>query len=136
MQAAAPATEPEWQTEEDGDARLMVFLVTFAAVLEATALASTTPLKSLQGLTRTNIQDAVLDAVANPVAAGHGGGRPRTVQIIVEKLVVAMEMPLHFHAALKLSCKTRFMPFKQALRNRSGLASHWSTSHTLFFSPV
>ena len=66
-----------WQ--EDGSKRSMVFLVTFAAVLEETAAAATTPLRTLEGLTRENVRDAVLDAVANPAAPRKGGGRPRTV---------------------------------------------------------
>ena len=52
------------------------------------------------------------------------------------KLVVVKEEPLHFHVALKLKGGSRFLPMKQALRNRSGFASHWSTSHTQFWSAV
>jgi len=112
----------------------MVFLITFAAVLEETALTSTTPLKTLAGLTREMVRDAVLDAIANPVDLQPSGGRPRKNTPAAEKLVVALEEPLHFHVALKLTALQRFLPFKQALRDRHGLASHWSTTHTLFWS--
>ena len=42
----------------------------------------------------------------------------------------------HFHVALKLSSESRWVGFKLALRSRSGLASHWSPSHTQFWSIV
>lgn len=134
---AAEAPKPDWLTEEEPDTRSMVFLVTFAAVLEEVALQSSTPLKTLEGLTREAIRDAILDAVANPAdQPGGRGGRPRVRQIEVVTMVVFLEMPMHFHVAMKLSCDVRFLPFKLALRNRSGLASHWSTTHTQLWSAI
>ena len=44
--------------------------------------------------------------------------------------------PRHFHVALKLTCLARFLPLTAALRQRAGLASHWSTSHTEWWSVV
>lgn len=38
--------------------------------------------------------------------------------------------------AVKLSRRCRFTPLKNSLRSRSGLASHWSASHTQFWSAV
>ena len=38
--------------------------------------------------------------------------------------------------AIKLSHISRFLPFKQSLRSRSGFATHWSTTHTMFCSAV
>ena len=38
--------------------------------------------------------------------------------------------------ALKVTPKTRFLPLKLALRHRSGLASHWSTTHGQWWSAV
>ena len=74
--------------------------VTFAAVLEATALRSETVLRTLKDLTREAVRDAVLDAVANPAeSAQPRGGRQRTAQLEVVKLVVALEQPRHFHVA-------------------------------------
>ena len=133
-----PPARPEWLTEEDDNARSMVYLVTFAAVLEATALQAETPLKSLEGLERADIRDAVLDAVQHPAEDTNrrGRGRPRTQALEAVKLVVFLEEPRHFHVALKLTCLSRFLPLKAALRRRSGLASHWSTSHTQWWSVV
>ena len=135
---AAPAAKPDWLTQEDDSARCLVFLVTFAAVLSETAQQAETPLKELTDLSRSDIMDAMLDALAHPVveAANQRGGRPRSKGIEAVKLVVFMEEPKHFHVALRLSAVSRFMPFKTALRQRSGLASHWSTSHSQWWSAV
>ena len=137
--AAAEPEEPpppDWQTKEDEKGRSMVFLVTFAAVLAQTALDSVKPLRTLLEVTREVIRDAVLDAVANPVDLQPSGGRPRKNKPAVQMLVVALEEPRHFHVALKVTSTQRFLPFKQALRDRSGLASHWSTSHSEFWSAL
>jgi hypothetical protein len=113
-----------------------VFLVTFAAIL-AGAEHGAVPPRALEGTTREQIRDAVLDAVANPAdMLGPAGGRPRSIALSVVKLVVFLEMPLHFHVALKLSAQSRFLPLKLALRQRGGFATHWSTTHSLFWSAV
>ena len=129
--------KPDWLTDEDFRARSLVFLVTFAAVLDETTLEAQTPLKSLDGFSRMDIKDAVLGALANPVQdASPQGGRPRLNKLEALKLVVFLEEPRHFHAALRLSAASRFLPFKTALRRRTGLASHWSTTHTQWWSAV
>ena len=43
---------------------------------------------------------------------------------------------VHFHVAIKASASFRFMPYKRALRERHGLATHWSTLHTGYWSAV
>ena len=101
--------KPVWFVLEDEDASTAVYLVTFADVLKETALASGTPLRDLDGLTREDVRDAVLDAVANPVWPKRGG-RPLACPVSVAKLVVAKELPLHFHVALMLSNRVIFLP--------------------------
>ena len=128
--AKCPAEQggtPEWLTDVDENAKLTVFLITFAAVLNSSAEAAQTPLRTLDGLRREDIRDAVLDAFANP-STSTLGGRPRK-EATPKKLVVFLEVPWHFHVAVSLADATTFIPFKQALRQRSKLASHWSTSH-------
>ncbi|CAE7414057.1 Ikbke [Symbiodinium sp. CCMP2456] len=133
----AAVAQPDWLTQEDAAARSMVFLVTFAAVLSETALQAETPLKDLADLSRLQVRDALLDAVAHPVPeATPRGGRPRSKVLEVVKLVVFLEEPKHFQAALKLNTPTRFMPLKLSLRQRSGLASHWSTTHKQWWSAL
>ena len=131
---STPTHLPQWLTTEAQDVQRDVFLVTFAHVLEATALSSSTPLRTLDGLTREDVRDAMLDAISNPIVDASRGGRPRTIPIAPVCMVVVLEEPLHFHVALKMSTKSRFLPFKAALRQRSGLASHWSTSHSMLWS--
>ena len=103
---------PVWQTEEDGSARRMVFLVTFAAVLAETAAEAEPPLRTLDGLTRADIQAAMADAVANPQA--ESSGRPRVASLQVQRMVVVLEQPLHFHVALKLNTLARFLPWPRS----------------------
>ena len=132
-----PPAAPVWLTKEDDTARSMVFLITFAAVLDETALLAEAPLKTLEGMTREDVRDAILDAVANPAQdQNQRAGRPRTKKLEALKLVVFLELPLHFHVALKLDGLARFLPLKWALRLRAGLSSHWSTTHTQWYSPV
>ncbi|CAJ1393130.1 unnamed protein product, partial [Effrenium voratum] len=42
----------------------------------------------------------------------------------------------HFHVAVLLSCKRRWTVAKRTLRARDHVASHWSASHTQFWSAV
>ena len=126
--------QPAWLTEVDDDARCFVTLITLSAVLPDTAQNAQPPLRTLENLSREDVRDAVLDALANPEQS-ENGGRPRAPAQPL-KLVVCLEIPWHFHVALKLRYKTGFLPFKNALRARSGLASHWSTSHREWWSPL
>ena len=67
-----------------------VVVLSFSAVLAATALQAAVPLATLESKTREVIRDAVLDAVANPLCDGARGGRPRGPSV-VKKLVVFLE---------------------------------------------
>ena len=130
-----------WRQEpEDSAARRMVYLVTFSALLNQGA---SPELRDPTSLSREEVKTAVLDAVANLVQVENNsrGGRPRTRALTAQKLVVVQEEhedreACHYHVALKLSAETRFLPLKEALRQRSKLASHWSTSHTQMWSAV
>ena len=70
------------------------------------------------------------------LASSCKGGRPPNEPVDVDTAVVFLEEPRHFHVALRLTNRAPFLPFKQALRVRSGLASHWSATHTMFWSAV
>lgn len=129
-------TRPGWlQVLEDEEALTAVYLVTFASIIPDTAANAQEPLKTLDGVSRVAIRDAVLDAIANPVDMRRGG-RPCNDKAEADRMAVFLETPLHFHVALRLSRRTVFMPYKLALRQRSGLASHWSCTHTEFCSAV
>ena len=107
MRAQAPApspVRPEWCVLEDEDVSTSVYNVTFAAILAKTAEAAATPLRTLEGVARENIRNALLDAVVNPVQHGTGG-RPHELAMAV-KLIACEEMQgnsKHFHVPLKLS---------------------------------
>ena len=81
--AAAPQIELLPPAEETG--RSMVYLVTFSALLPGTVEAAATgrQLRDVNALTRTEIRDAVLNAIANPAFAhmlavgGLGNGHRR-----------------------------------------------------------
>ena len=44
--------------------------------------------------------------------------------------------PFHWHIALKADASFRFAPYKRSLTVHHGIASHWSASHTGFWSAV
>jgi hypothetical protein len=131
--------EPDWLEEpEDENARNMVFLITLSALLPSDG---TTDLVDPSSLSREDVQKAVLDAVEHPAQECNvRGGRPRTRPLAALKILGAREKhkrgAFHHHLALKLSVDTRFLPLKEALRRRSKLASHWSTTHTQMWSAV
>ena len=124
--------------------RSMVYLITFSALLPGAQHAAGIhhALRDVNACTREEIRDAVLNAVADPCFDPNArGGRPRQRQSEVVKLVVAAEHhsarpARHFHVALRLSEKARFLPYAKALLQRHGLASHWSDSHTQWWSAV
>ena len=135
---------PDWVTPINETARLMVYLVTLSAILPDTMQEHGVPLRNPSDLSREQVRDAVLDAVANPAQEEGNSrrGRPRTRKAEVMKLIGCKEPHVvrsdscHHHVALKLSFGVAFKGMKLALRQRHGLASHWSTSHTMLWSAV
>ena len=139
---------PDWHTPEDTSSRLDVYMVTLAALVTQQQLqqqsegevAGQPPLRDVSGMSREEVRDAVLHAVSNPVWCQTRGGRPRKNKVRVMKLVVFREQhrngKFHFHVALKLSCRAQFAGFKASLLKNHRLASHWSTTHTQFWSMV
>ena len=82
-----------------------------------------------------------MDSLANPVAVGKLGGRPRTSQVELDSYIGVREGSeeegQHHHAGVRFHKYTQsFLPFKQAMRERHGIATHWSTSHDKFWSIV
>ena len=140
--AAQPDAESdaEWvKEEENAQARSQVFLVTYSALLNAPE--DEDLVNPADKDDREFFRKALLDAVANLApAAGSQGGRPRTRALEVDFLLTVQEKhrdgKVHYHQVVRLSHETRFLPLKTALRQRSKLASHWSTSHTELWSAV
>ncbi|CAK0810004.1 unnamed protein product [Prorocentrum cordatum] len=104
-------------------------------------------LRAPAAFSREEVRDAFLDCCGAPYAdpawlASHRGQGAAPVG--VKKLVVFKEYhaPVagvrraHYHVALHLGKKSKFLTVKRALLNRYQLASHWSCSHDGHWSAV
>lgn len=117
-----------------------VYLVTFSRVLAAT-LAESPQLRDPSTLTREQVRDAVWDSLENPIQTVQGGRRREANQApLVLKLLVVKEKhedgTYHFHVAVKLKQDMRFLAAKRTLFERHGLVSHWSSTHTQWWSAL
>jgi hypothetical protein len=133
--------KPDWYDEPDDKARLSNYLVTAAKLLNDADVIADPPLRDPAGITKAEFHAALMDSLANPVAVGNVGGRPRTAKVELDSYVGVREGPedegQHHHAGLHFhEQKHSFLPFKQAMRERHGIATHWSTSHVKFWSIV
>ena len=115
-----------------------VYLVTLSRVLAST-LDAAPHLCDPSGWSRQQVLDAVWDAMENPCVTTRGG-RPRDAEqggIILKEIVVRekhTDESYHFHVGLHLRTKQRFLAAKRTLLERHRLASHWSSSHTQWWS--
>lgn len=136
--SALPAPTPE-----DAKARRIAYLVTFSHTQAA---------QSQQGVNlvapETLSGEALLarfrDACQHPVHVDpFHAAQGRTVDLklvsVWRELHTAAadgQIHAHYHLAVLGSEKFSFMPVKRALLQRSGLASHWSTTHTGYWSCI
>lgn len=139
--AQEPLAPPPFELPgpEIASAKQYVYLVTFSRILPETGLLGIA--RDVRECTRLDIAACLLDVLNNPDAAAASGGRPRrSSDSVVKKLVVFREEHAdgspHFHAALALCRQMRFAAPKRALQTRHGLASHWSCSHTQWWSAL
>ena len=136
-------TSPEFlvlleELGRESDANQMVYLATISRVLPEVMAA--TDLRDITSIDRQELLDMVRDSLDNPIAPVRGG-RPRVdTGSRIEKIVVFKEAHAdgspHYHVAVKLTRAMRFELAKATLRNRHKLASHWSCTHTAFWSAV
>jgi hypothetical protein len=54
----------------------------------------------------------------------------------LHKATAAGAVHAHYHVAVKAASSFRFMPVKKAMLQRFGLASHWSCSHSGYWSAI
>ena len=144
-QSEATESSAEWIAkvvtelgEEDTSAKLLVYLVTISRVLPATLAA--TDLRDISDMSRSEVRDAVVQAFDEPLAST-SGGRPRTrTESIVKKIVVFMENhadgTTHFHVAVLLLQPRGWTLAKRTLRERDHLPSHWSCTHTQWYTAL
>ena len=125
---------------EDRTCKRMVYLITFSHVLPDIAEAA--GLRDLAGVTREALATwcrLAFDEPAADRASGPGMKRLR-LDPVVRKVAVFQERHAsgepHFHAAVSLSRRMRWMPAKRTLRERDGLAAHFSATHSQFWSAV
>ena len=124
---------------EDTSKKQRVYLMTVSRVLPEVLQCS--DLVDITKFSREEVRDMFLDCLDNPTESSRGG-RPRVdrADTIVKKMVVAMERhasgEIHFHIAVTLKCCMAFAAAKRTLRERYHVASHWSCSHTQFWSAV
>ena len=116
-----------------------VFLATLSQLLPET-VSDKAGLKDLRQVSREGVAAAFRDAFDNPVVLA-AGGRPRSREGHSVKLLVVFKEEHangepHFHVAVRLASNRSFLPVKLALRQRHGLAAHFSCSHTQMWSAV
>ena len=95
-----------------------------------------------------DIEGAFLDAFARPVYTDPGNQeyfRTHGSQVLLKRMVIFKESHAvgddglrhgHFHVALQASTSFRFAPYKRALLQRHGFATHWGCSHEGYWSAV
>ena len=151
--AALPAlAEATWQDsflkeeelEPEGDKKKSVYLVTFPHPQESIG-PDVTGLRAPGDFTHKDIIRMLIDVFAHPAfvdAAAASRGPPT---LTLQKMVVFRELhaadaanqrAVHYHVALCASGTFRWAPYKRAMREKYGLATHWSDSHDGYWSAV
>ena len=132
---------------EDPDASRAVYLVTFPHP-GADGAAPVPNLVAPGTLSREQLRDAILASCRAPeydptFLHRHPGFVVRPLP--VKQLVVFREYHapddqgvkhIHYHVALLLVQKSRFVPLKRSLMNKYKLATHWSCTHNGYWSAV
>jgi hypothetical protein len=124
---------------ERDQAHQFVYLGTAASILPETA--EVTNLKDVSQFSPEDISKMVRDSFDNPLRRDpRRGGRPRATEGYVDKIVVKPEKhqsgKIHYHWAVKLFSKLNFLQAKTTMRERHQIATHWSCSHTHFYSAL
>ena len=116
-----------------------VYLVTISRVLPG--MMAVAGFADVAALSSQQVGEAVKLALDDPLVQVGAAGRPRIREDgVVRKLVVFRETHTdgtpHFHVAVKLQQPRRWGSAKATLKARNGLPSHWSSSHTQFWSAI
>lgn len=143
--AQTPLEEAPQLDNEDRDVRRMVYLMTVSHP-QAHRSSCGVVLRAPDTFSREWLRDAVIDAFAHPVFEDLGNRAQSTTNLAsLVKMRIFKEfhkvdangvVHVHYHVVIKAQAKFRFMPIKRALLQRHGIATHWSTSHSEFWSAV
>ena len=129
--------------DENNERSIRVYLGTASRVLPETL--GSTDLVDISGLSQAALSEKIRKAFEDPVYAPGGPGRHRASRAEgdcgrIEKRVVVKEKhaggEVHFHWAIKFFQQMRFGAAKRTLRERDHIASHWSCSHTQWWSAL
>ena len=129
-------TPPEDMKAEAEDAKRQVYLVTFPHPRAGNGLVAPT------SMSRLDLVKKLMRACAAP--SGTCPHRPHQ-PIVLDNVAVFHELHKenaggvvhgHYHAAVKGLSSFRFAPVKKALQDHFQLASHWSCTHTGYWSPI
>ena len=133
---------------EDAASRKAVYLITLPALRQPTVNAAGNRLVCPSKWTHEQVAHAVLQTFQQPMRndprARHAGDqRPATPLlsfVVFREHHTAVEGtgrgPAHWHIAIRAPHTFRFAPYKKAMQERHGLASHWSTTHAGYWSAV
>ena len=130
--AASTLPKPAWYDVPDEKARLQNYLISAAKLVnDEDNTTSEVPLQDPAKITKEQFQAALFDSFNNHI---YGFGRPRTRPVELDVYFGVKEGPeqaSHHHAGISFyKQEHQFLPFKLAMRQRHGIATHWSTSHT------
>ena len=130
--------------QEPTSASRQVYLVTLPALRRLHEADRKPGLRCPSEWEHESVARIFVDAFENPALASNNASWGFTAQL--ERFVVFRERhaaregevagPFHWHIALKASINFRFASIKRALYVRHGIASHWSCSHTGYWSAV
>ena len=128
---------------EDGSAKRQVYLITFPHPRIAAGRGGA-PTVAPGTLSHEELLTRVLEACAAPISASpnpsavshHVALSTAAVFREFHKAEGADQPCCHYHVAVKAGTCFRFAPVKKALQEKFGLASHWSCTHTGYWSPV
>ena len=126
--------------ERDG-ARQEIYFVTISRVLETISPVGVLEFQDISKMTREDVAKAIRDAFDNPLPSGARGGRPRSSEDSAVALVIVFQEQhadgsVHYHVVVKLLRQQRFISAKRTLRERHGLPSHFSCTHSQLWSAV
>jgi hypothetical protein len=130
---------------EDANANKAATIVTLPHPRGDASLKDLKALRAPGDFSHKAIETIMLDVFNHPVYEDPRNTiRRSTPQVNLKKFVIFKESHRavrgvankHYHVALLASRSFRFLPYKRSLRLRHGLASHWSTSHTGYWSTV
>ena len=141
--AQEPLPSPPELEAEDGTSKRQVYLVTFPHPHVA-ADRRGVPLQAPGMLSREDILGKLLEACAAPIATSpNPQSAPHPVALSAaavfrefHKADGTAQPFCHYHVAVKAETCFRFAAVKKALQEKFGLATHWSCTHTGYWSPV